>query len=349
MRRFSLLFLLAFLLHPTFAQQPVVKVQVDKRIELLRVVWNLSVMKYLDEELHPTTSDYQQEVAVYFKKFKRHKAVKKIRKVWIGDYSFPTLGLELTEDYAVPKKPSPKLQEWLERYGEEELRSIFSLIKQFAIDTDFDKFYQQHLPEYQLMVAPVQTHLDTSSWISEVVRFFGGEGPEIVEIYFDPLNNIGNTEISTENRKVSRVAMAYLGDVNDENKDTPVRFSIAGSTRRILYHELTHYYTSTLTTAASERLRAKKALFIEEENTEEVPDIVWLNTLDETIVRAITAYLFKVAVSEEVGLQEIGYQEGYSYADEIYNFMDYYFNNEEIYPDIRSFHPKLIDFIMGFE
>ncbi len=347
----SLLILVLFFLSFSLQAQTTINIEVNPKIELFRVVWNLAVMKKLDKDFQPAPSTYQQAVDMYFKPYKRHKAVKKLRKVWIGDYSFPYLELELNSDFSIPDERSDRLQRKIEQYGLETMQDIFLLIKDFENQSNFKAFYQKHQAYYTTMLLPLQTHFDTTIWVNEVATFFRMPAPKKINIYFDPLNNIGNSEIHTHEANVMSMAMAHIVDEIDENKRSQaIDFQVDVFTRRIFYHEATHYFSSDLTYTLVETFRPKKHLFLEENASQNVRDIVWMNQLDETIVRTITAYLFKQFDSEAKGAEELSYQtKNYPYATNIYQLLDNYLDGKNEYDSFEDFHPKIVDLILRLE
>lgn len=331
--------------------QTVVNIEVNEKVELLRIIYNLGIINnQRNKDLRPVPSPYQQDVKNHFKKFRKHPAVKKLKKVWLGDYGFPYLGLDLENDYSIPENLSPELEKWFQYNSEENTRAVLGLVKDFAESSNFKAFFEAHQKDYEAMLQPMVEHFDTTTWVKEVADFFGGKPPKKISIYFDPLNNVGNKEITSKNKAEMIIGLGNIGEVDKKNASKPTQFVPDQFTQRIFYHEATHFYTTKMTYAAVEKLRAKKNLFLSEEDWgEEVKDILWLNWMDETIVRGIVAYLFKIYEGEAKGLEELSYQEGLEYTDEVYHLMEEYSKNRDGYPNIESFHSKIIELMLNLE
>jgi len=327
-----------FITLPLLSQAPI-EVKVDRRIELLRIVWNLAFEKKLPKDVKPTPSLYHDEVKAYFKKYKKHQAVKLLKDAWIFDYSFPRVGVALDDTYQLTD--TARISSWEERYGPAVIRNILSAIEQFAQASNYNTFFEQRKTMYRQMVSTFEKDINQKTWLKDVCQLFGCPNLKKVIIYFEPLNNCGNYEISNTNSNTPEIGLAYLSDDPTQLKKEarkPVVFILENWIQRVFYHELCHYFTSALTYSSKENLQEHWQCFYEQAGQEESSN--WINHVDETIVRAYVAYLFAESIDEKEGQAEVDRQKrNYFRVDQLYQII-----REQIpYTDQRNEHQKVLD------
>lgn len=283
-----------------------IEVKVHKNIELIRIVWTQAFSKKLPKDSRPSPSIYYDDVKDYFKKYKKHSAIKLMKKHWIYDYSFPKIGALLNSNYEIKEKE--ELHSWYERYGEEVIDEFLVELKSFAEISNYNEFYQSQEKNYKLMVEDFERSINSSSWLSDVCGLFDCGDLKKVQIYFEPLNNCGNYEMGRVKKieGLVEIGIAYFTDNPKELSKvppSPVKLEFEEWLRRVFYHELCHYFTSSNTEDKLELFTKDYSLFFKDKTGKEFA--VWKNQIDESIVRSYVAYLYKKSVNVEEGIKEI--------------------------------------------
>lgn len=309
MKTIIFILLINILCVTTLKAETPIEVTVDKRIELVRIIWTQAFEKKLPKDLKPIPSFYHQEASRYFKNGKNHPAVQIMQEHSMMDYSLPKIGAFMDDSYSV--EDSTELNNWNERFGKEVMDSLLFAIKDFAKKYSFDSFYKKKQELYKEMVLDFEKQINEATWLNDVCRIFDCRDLEKIIIYFEPLNNCGNYELGRKTPKegIIEIGLAYLADDVEQaksQKDKPVVLKFEDWIKRVFYHELCHYFTTKNTKSLSNLFSQYYASFYNKKDAYTKAE--WSNQIDESFVRAYVAYIYSIAENTNKGTEEINLQ-----------------------------------------
>lgn len=157
--------------------QQKIKVTVDKRTELLYVILGLSdyFNRYPEQRVDSMGYPYKAEVDEYFKDFKNHKVVGLANDAIVsmkGAFSYdalPALFLQLDENLDFQ---GYNFYPFVDRLNKSPLiLELLNEAKNFAKESNFDKFYSSHLDFYNSVITSTETYLKDKK-ISEFIDEF---------------------------------------------------------------------------------------------------------------------------------------------------------------------------------
>jgi len=152
------------------------KIIVDPRFELLRIVQLISSDKKKSEYLTSFDFPYKQDAIEYFSPFKDHKAVIKYQELarfneWHDGYI--TILVYLTDP------PELKAKEGFRDYVNKcrgnfvQIECFFKFLSDFAEKTDFMQFYKSHKGTYQYLVNDAQNKLHGKNPVDALENYMG--------------------------------------------------------------------------------------------------------------------------------------------------------------------------------
>jgi len=261
---------------------------VDKRAEVMEILLFLTnyFNKYPDLKVEIET-EYIKDVKAHFLKFKNHKAVKILQKI-IDTHNFCydapiCLAYQLKTDYSFSKLPDYPFQD---RLGVDEIILVFlKELKNFVVDSDYEKFYEIHKPMFKQWLKEVKTKVDNDviNWLN---NFYKEELNKKYYISLMPLQTNANYGIDESNKSICNFGIKYN---LDQNKTS---FCFANKTKFntmfLLQHEFSHPLINPL---VDKFLEVDKLATLPKDVVNIIENLAYnegANYVDEQIIRATT-------------------------------------------------------------
>ncbi len=321
------------------------KPRVDKNIELLSMVfrlagsweYNLSEFKIYTDAIDARFTDFKDHEMVLFAGDLRSEH-------GIGFNAIPSIALCLDEELNFRKDLADG---WPDdrRWDAVDKEKFVALLKQFAVDSDFESFWNENATLY----ADVETNstalyeaLDVE-WFS---RFFGVETTDYFRIVIGTLNGPCNYASGVNTTDGPREVYAIIGvGATDENGMALFRVNDYIST---LVHEFNHSFCNPLNERHADALKSSaKALF--DANAEHfrkqaygAPEYV----MNEALVRAATIKYLRDHDYDDDFVDNITEYElnfGFTWINELIAELEKYDSLRDEYPTLDDYMPRIAE------
>ena len=326
------------------------KVTVDPRIELLSVVQLLSGYNQRSI-LTRHQLGYKEEIYEYFDDYKDHKAVKQFTKMSEVGFSYdapPAAMLylsnppELEIDKPFTKYLKRRAGNFIGLFGEQRLNSFVENLADFAQDSDFMTFYNDHQEFYNQIITRTRETIAGEDYIKDLEDYYGMEQASY-NVILVPLFHPGGY-----GPRVARDDNRF--DIYNIRGPIQVRnglpyFGSQDQFQYLAWHEFGHSFVNPLTSKYSEEVNEYKSLYepIEKQMKSHAYGS-WETTVNEHIVRAITTRLTYIHRGQKLG-DSIKKQErtrGFVYIDALMEKLEEFESSREKYPTFEDFYPELI-------
>ncbi|MBO9562527.1 MAG: DUF4932 domain-containing protein [Niastella sp.] len=321
------------------------KVDVHPGIELFTIVQILAD-KYPD----PNPSVYTTEAMEYFSRYKDHPAVKKVA-------AFENTYTDLVElGWCMSGFPNIKIYEpaadlnWYRYYGRENVLEYMRLCRDFFNDTHFWDFFQQHAASYAAWGAVLKAKVDSAGLVQKLQGFYRYQTDVHWWVCIDPLNSWGSHAIMTKklNPDYADWVVYNTGFFNakmDPKKDPYFEFT---NFDNLVFHEGSHVYINGLLKQYEQQIDELSYLFNKDDEGMKRNNITtWRYCLDENIVRAVTAVLYRKYRDERAFKKQMAKEllSDFIYVEELEPFIYAQYINNTKYKDFASFFPRILEFL----
>ncbi len=325
-----------------------ISVSVHPQVELISIIQTIgkypSILGFL---MSKDTSLYKMEVISHFSTYKDHPAVKMFdrlsSKPRMLNFSAPSnimlytdRNLRLREDISADSFV-------INRIGGKDSLNVFSdLLRDFAIQSSFNKFYQNHKSYYKMIINTTIDNLGDLNYISELEAFYGRKQKSYNIILVSLYNFVGygNSLLYADDE---RDLYNTMGPRKVEN-DLPF-FGDENYLKYMIRHEFSHPFINPLTEKKWDYIKSYSS------NYDSIPEIArkqvcgdWQECINEFIIRSITTHL---ANNESAEMGKWAYEKeksrGVSNLDGLLNKIKYYQSNRDIYPTFESYHIEILD------
>ncbi|WP_078349551.1 DUF4932 domain-containing protein [Mucilaginibacter pedocola] len=320
-------------------------VKVHPGVELFTIIQILA-----EKYPQPNPSAYSKEALEYFGKFKEHPAVKKVQ-------SFGNTYTDLVElGWCMSDFPNIKIYEptgdvnWYKMYGKENVLEYIKLCRDFFNDTKFWDFYQQHLPSYTTWGNQMKHKLDSVQYIKNLQDFYRYNADVKWYICIDPLNSWGSHAIMTKtlNPQFSDLLVYNTGYFTRGGKPDADPVFEFKDFENLVWHEGSHVYVNTLLKEHEKEIDALEYLFNKDDDGQKRNNIsTWRYCFDETLVRSITAALYKKYRTERLYKRQLAKEtlSDFIYVDELAPFIYNNYINSNKYKNFTEFFPQVLKFL----
>jgi len=345
MKKLSILFLLALLPVAGICQGEL-KVNVHPGIELFTIIQILG-----DKYPQPNPSAYSKEVMDYFGKYKDHPAVKKVM-------SFDKTYTDLVElGWCMSDFPNIKIYEpaelsWYKMYGKQNVLEYLKLCRDFFNDTQFWDFFQQHQVRYTKWGDDLKANVDSGKLIKKLQDFYRYDAAINWDICIDPLNSWGSHAIMTKtlNPQFSDWLVYNTGYFKEGGaKDADPVFEFRDF-ENLVWHEGSHVFISSLLKKYQKEIEELSYLYNKDDEGMKRNQISnWSYCFDESMVRSITAALYKKYRTERAYKRQVARQTAsdFIYVDELAPFIyDNYISSPK-YKNFADFFPEIIKYLQA--
>lgn len=341
MRKLYLIFIFLIIL-PTvsFSQVKVVleKPKVDKRIELLSIVFRLAgAFEYNMNNFKSYTDVIENHYAPY----KHHRLITFTKK--IRDEN--KIAFDAVMEMAIYLDDNLNLLKPYHRWGDENVATFVYLLKAFYKDTKSRQFFKKSkniYAEASKRFLPIYDKIDTSWFMS-----FYGKPPKDDFLIVNALGNGGaNYGISIELPKQNRKVYAVMGAWTTDDKGM-VTFEMTDYFP-ILIHEFAHSFVNELLDKNPSPFQESGNQIFEfvKDKMREKAYNDWHTMLNEALVRAsVIKYMKDHLFSQQEIEKEIKEQKalGFYWIEDLVSELEKYDTERAYYPTLESYMPCLAE------
>ncbi len=322
------------------------EVKVHPGTELMHIV------NYLAGVYGPAVSGstYQKDVDQWFSKYKDHPAVTKASELPYNDFvdlgwciEYPSMKLTYPEDYGYFSMMKPK--QFLEEY--------LRLCHQFAIDSDFKKFYQQQRVNYERWEKQFIFALQRDKPLDVLENFYQVSIDKQIYFSISPIGvvlraNIDLKTIAPPYAHIAPIIIPYDERYIDTKSKEPNFAYNSLSLNNNVWHEASHIYWEEISKEYKEQLLALKYKDTLSSQIK-VFDDERLNLyffIHEVVSDAVAIYLKMKLIDEEAAKKHllINEQAGSPLYRKVVNLYDQYWQNRTK-RNFKDFIPDIINTI----
>jgi len=331
---------------------PRITVTVDPRVELMSIIFYLAGSKEYDQGRVPS---YIRDVDSHFGRVRDHAVVKLARKLratrGISYDDVVDIAVHVTDVISLPERvpffPLPKSMD--RRWTTEAAREFLVLARLFVVESEFQRFFNQHQPLYQAGVRNMQEALRKYAHLEWFERFFGfRQGADFCVI----LGLLTGTHsyaarLAKPDGREDLYSVTGVWAVDAQGQPT-----FSAEVIPIIVHELTHSYTNPLVDQFAKGLRGPgETLFpFVRSELEKQAYGNWRALMCESLDRACTLR-YILANEGPAALQERALYEstrGFPWTGELAAVLAEYDTKPRAYSDLAQFFPRIIAFFNDY-
>lgn len=330
--------------------KPVVKnvnginVMIDPRMELLAVVQALGTYDQQFDLITNMSFNYKDDIMKYFSNFSKHEAVKQFDTMSRSGFSFdapPTAMLYLSNPINIEIKQDFN-KELKSRATKESLNKLAKELKNFAVDTKFQEFFNSHRDFYNSVVEKNAEVMGKSNYISYLEQYYGMK-QNSYNIILAPMFHNGGFGPSIENENGLYDLYSIEGP-NSLKGNIPM-FGDEEGFRYLALHEFSHSFVNSLTEENIAEVNKYKKLYepIQDKMAKQAYSS-WDISVNEHIVRAVVARITYINSGSEEYEKVIANEKnrGFLYIDELTKKLEEFEKNRDKYKNFKEFYPELI-------
>lgn len=327
-----------------------IRVTVDPRMELLSVIQLLSIQGAETRY----SFQYKREMSDYFASYKHHRAVILYNRMFPRFFNFdapPTLMLYVSDPPAL--KPHRGFLGIIRKIadqrktgvaGEKNMVDFINALRDFARDSNFQKFYRDHQAVYETMVQDTEREANSVDIVSPVENYYGGVRSLKYTILLAPLFHPGGYGPMVEQVHGVHELYDICGPLS-VRRNFPV-FGDANDICRLAWHEFGHSFVNQLVDRNWSSLTQYSSLYDPISTVMHLRSYGnWKTCVYEHIVRAVEArIIFKIegrkASDAFIEEQRVC---GFAYVKSLCECLEDYEKHRDKYPVFKSFFPQLVD------
>lgn len=326
------------------------KVRVDRRVELLSLVFRLAGNP--EYNMGNSKSRYSDDAESHFGRFRDHPAVKEARALrgrrGVSYDAVMNFAMHLEPDLApprmrVPLDPRPATLEG--RWTPADAAKFVDLLAQFVAESNFHAFCDRHADLYAAAADRLGARVNERNHVAWFDRFFGARPEADFAVIVGMLNGGGNYSVSVQ-RADGRVEITPV--IGMHKWDADGRPVVEASVLSTVVHEFAHAYANAVIDRHYDRLeRSGDALFASARQAMQRQAYGTGKTvLYESLVRAcVTLYMFdelgpgagKVQQAQEVG-------RGFKWTPGLVELMRQYQADRATYASFDDFMPRVAEY-----
>lgn len=322
--------------------------KVDKRVELLSIVFRLADSHEYSQNLFPK---YVENIENHFGKFKSHDLIKyvkdELREDGIGFSSVMSMAIHITEPPNTKAIIVPFSNKSLEEsWREESSIKFLKLLNEFYTDADCETFFNNNKELYKTAsnrFKKVYENLDL-----EWYQNFYGEGQKGE---FRIINGLGNGGASYGSNIIypngNEVVYAIMGTWSIDSLGMP-KYEMKDYFPTIL-HEFNHSFVNHVVEKYRSELQESGTIIFDKVKDEMNKQAYgnWKTMYDEALVRAtVIKYMKDHNFDKKTIKNELNEQlnSSFLWTDGLVKELERYDNNRDRYPTLESFMTELVIF-----
>ena len=340
--------------HPFKLQEAITEVKNQITVGVLPQVELISIVQIISK--YPTvfsflmakdSSEYKTNVINHFFPYKDHPVVHMFNRLssqpGMLNFSAPS-NILLYTDRSLRLREDIELDDFVinRAGGKDSLLVFLDLLRDFAVQSIFNKFFHEHKEFYSKIVENTIINMGPINYISESERFYGvsQKSYNIVLVSLYNFVGFGNSLICAGNKRElyntmgPKMVVDHVPFFGDENY-----------LKYMIRHEFSHPFVNPLTEKYWDYIKDYSDKY------DSIPEVArkkmcgdWQECINEFTIRAITT---QVAYNEsaEAGLQayEKEKSRGVSYLDSLLKKIRYYQSNRETYTTFESYYLNILD------
>lgn len=335
---------------PATSRAGALEVRVDRRVELLSVVFRLA--GHPEYNMANSKSRYADDVEGHFGRFREHPVVKEAKALrsrrGVSYDAVMNFAMHLEPDVSpprmrVPLEPRPSTLE--ARWTVADAAKFTDLLAAFVDETGFQAFFDRHAALYAVAAERLGARVNERDHVAWFDRFFGARPEADFAVIVGMLNGGGSYAVSVQ-RADGRVEITpVIGMHKWDGDGRPV---VDASVLPTVVHEFAHAYVNAIIDRHYERLeKAGNALFDSARQAMQRQaygsgKIV----LYESLVRAcVTLYMFDElgpAAGKALQAQEVA--RGFRWTPGLVELLREYQSHREAYASFDDFMPRIADY-----
>ncbi|MCG2614584.1 DUF4932 domain-containing protein [Terrimonas sp. NA20] len=324
--------------------QDKLKVDVHPGVELFTIIQILA-----NQFPKPNPSAYTKEAMAYFSPYKDHPAVKKVAGFGKVYTDLVELGWCMS-GFPEIKIYTPEQTSWYDYYGKENVKEYINLCRDFFNETKFWDFFLQHSSRYKKWGDELKTKVDSAGLVQKLQGFYKYDADVRWWICIDPLNSWGSHAIMTKtlNPPFSDWIVYNTGFFKrdgDSLSDPVFEFRDFDN---LVFHEGSHVYVNGLFDKYEKQIDELSYLFNKDDEGMKRNTIGnWRYCLDENIVRAVTATLYRQYRSERAYKKQLAREllSDFIYVEELESFIHEKYVQGKKYKTFAEFFPEILVFL----
>lgn len=322
--------------------------EVDKRVELLSIVFRLADSDEYSQKLFPK---YVESIENHFGKFKSHDLIKyikdELREDGIGFSSVMSMAIHITEPPNMKPIIVPFSNKSLEEpWGKESSINFLKLLNEFYTDADCETFFKKNKELYKTAskrFKKVYQNLDLE-WYQ---NFYGAKPKGEFRI----INGLGNGGANYGPKVIfqngNEVVYAIMGTWSVDSLSIPT-YEIKDYFPTLL-HEFNHSFVNHLVEKYRSELQESGTIIFDKVKDEMNRQAYgnWKTMFDEALVRsAVIKYMKDHNFDKKTIENELNEQlsSSFLWTDELVKELERYDNNRDKYPTLESFMPEIVKF-----
>ncbi|MBN2588240.1 MAG: DUF4932 domain-containing protein [Sedimentisphaerales bacterium] len=331
-----------------------INVCVDPRVELISIIFKLAGNPEYNRSQY---FSYVGDIESHFGKFKEHdvvKLAKKLRSTRGVSYDAPmSLAIYIKDindfDLLLPLDPWPKTLD--SRWNKDSVLEFLRKAKQFAQETEFDKFFKSHKSMYDKAAENFRSMMENESHLEWFDEFFGAKPGAEFKICLGITNGPSNygSRIKLNGKEtyyciqgIWKFALLGFGEPRFDKSMLP-----------IVIHEFCHSYANPIVDAHKSEIEksGKRIYALVQEKMKRNAYGNWLTVMRESLVRAsVVRYLAKNEDNKMTNQQiQSDINKGFLWMRELSDLLIEYEQNRDKYPDLDAFFPKVIEFFDNYQ
>ena len=325
-----------------------VTVGVFPQVELISIVETISkyptVLGFL---MAKDSSEYKSDVTEHFSPFNDHPVIHMFDRLSLQpgglNFSAPS-NIMLYTDKSIHLREDIELDDFVVNRigGRDSLQVFLDLIRDFAIQSSFNKFYNEHQDFYLKIVKNTIHSLGPINSISELESFYGKiqKSYNIVLVSLYNFHGYGNSLLCSNDLR------EIYNTMGPKTVNNNVQFfGDEDYLKYMIRHEFSHPFVNPLTEKHWDYIKDYSDKFdtISEVARKKVCGD-WQECINEFIIRAITTQI-AYNESDEAGMlvYEKEKSRGVSHMDSLLKKIRYYQSNRETYPTLDSYYLNILD------
>lgn len=343
----KILFLLTSLNILAQSEGKIIPPKVDKRLELLSIVFRLADIEEYSADVFPS---YINDIENHYGRFKNHELIKYIKLIreenGIAYDAVPSFAVNVTDPPNM-KPIIPFSSSMLDaRWGEKTATEFLKLLNRFYDESDSESFFKDQVDLYQLTSQSFKKVYEdlNQQWYES---FYGqkpkGEYRMVNAVGIGPFN-YGAKVVLTNGKEI---IYAIIGVSEFDDSGAP-EFSKDAFFPTVL-HEFNHSFVNHLVKKFKPELKNSGEVIYKHLGSKMKKQRYgnWQTMFSEALVRAsVIKYLMDNNETQAVIDQEINEQmvRGFIWTKDLVTKLERYSNHRDIYPTLEDFMPEIVRF-----
>lgn len=321
-----------------------INIVIDPRVEMMSIVQYLSDY---DEFITAADFAYRTRVDEFFAGFHDHKAVTMYEDMTYTGfrYSSPAnFALSLTSDWQIDDRAQLSWHVLQGGGGIKNLTEFAAALQDFCIESNFYDFYVSNEDYYRDNVYRVAALLGDWDYVSELESYYGMHYQSF-NILPVPLYAGGGGFGPHVERDGQIEIYSILCAFDDQMHGEVPQYGNDYIFKLLQRHEFSHSFVNRITEMYLEAVLEYEYLLAPiQAEMDKLNYGSWITCFNEHVVRAVTTRL-AFADNRQEGSKALAreLEAGFIYTDVLVQALVEYENNRDIYPDLISFYPRLLE------